>query len=272
MNNIPKLSFVTACKGRLEHLKQTLPKRIHPDCENIVVDWSCPDNCGDWVEENYPDVKVIRVPKQATFNHSKSRNVGFSHATGEFICQADADLIVNPSFFELLPTFKNDAYYARIPLQLFTDSFFATKKPWPQGEQGKEKRKKLFNEISVPTWEWVDNDGITQRDHGPLTGCVVFPREMVNKVGGFDTSIEQYGCEDLAFRVALVMEGGLTECTWKEGYIDTINHSDADRMKFQTFDNVTQAAEEGWKQISLKRGTGWGRRVIAIINRRNKIK
>lgn len=272
MNKIPKLSFVTACMGRLKHLKQTLPRRIHPKCENIVVDWSCPDNCGDWVEKNFPDVKVIRVTGHSTFNHSQSRNIGFEYATGEFICQADADLIINPSFFNLLSTFKNDAYYTRMPLQLFMDRNFATRRPWLDGKEGVKKREETFNELITPLWEWVDDNGILQCDYGPLTGCIVFPRKILNNVGGFDTSIEHYGCEDLAFRVTLIMDGGLTERTWGSGYINTINHSDADRMKFQKLNNIREAANTGWMQISSKRGPEWPDRVIRIIKRRNKKK
>ncbi len=39
----PKFSIITTCKGRLEHLKQTLPAMLaQKDSEVIVVDYSCP--------------------------------------------------------------------------------------------------------------------------------------------------------------------------------------------------------------------------------------
>jgi hypothetical protein len=38
-----KISVITTCKGRLNHLKQTIVNRIHPNIENIVVDYNCPN-------------------------------------------------------------------------------------------------------------------------------------------------------------------------------------------------------------------------------------
>lgn len=59
--NRSTIAFITTCKDRLQHLKETLPLLVaDKPTEIVVVDYDCPANSGDWVEANYPDVKVVR--------------------------------------------------------------------------------------------------------------------------------------------------------------------------------------------------------------------
>ena len=71
------IAFVTTCKGRLHHIRQTLPRFLaeKPD-EVIVVDYGCPDMAGDWVEENHPAAKVVRVTDDPEFCAARARNMG----------------------------------------------------------------------------------------------------------------------------------------------------------------------------------------------------
>ena len=65
----PVFSIVTTCKGRLEHLKQSLPRMAaQAGAEVIVVDYDCPDGAGAWVAENFPAVRVVRVADAPLFN------------------------------------------------------------------------------------------------------------------------------------------------------------------------------------------------------------
>ena len=50
-------------------LRQTLgPMLDQPGGSCVVVDYSCPDGAGDWVEAHHPSAWVVRVPGQAGFN------------------------------------------------------------------------------------------------------------------------------------------------------------------------------------------------------------
>lgn len=95
----PALSFITTCKGRLQHLMQTLPKMAaQPGTETIVVDYDCPDNSGDWVAANFPAVRVVRVKDQPIFVASRARNLGAAAAAAPWLCFVDADTLLHPDF------------------------------------------------------------------------------------------------------------------------------------------------------------------------------
>ena len=104
-NSKPKkysIKFVTTCKGRLTHIQETLPLLWEQAKQNIVmVDYSCPQNSGEWVEKNYPQVHIVRVDS-AGFNISDARNQGARDLTCDFICFIDADVKVYPGFVEWL--------------------------------------------------------------------------------------------------------------------------------------------------------------------------
>lgn len=98
-----RISFITTCKGRLHHVKETLPRLMeqNPD-EVIFVDFDCPDSSGDWVEMNFPAVKVYRVRNTPRWNSSRARNLGKEQASHTWLCFIDADILVNPGFVEWL--------------------------------------------------------------------------------------------------------------------------------------------------------------------------
>lgn len=51
---MPLLTFVTTCRGRLAHLRRSLPTFVaQPDAEVVVVDYDCPERSGEWVEQTF---------------------------------------------------------------------------------------------------------------------------------------------------------------------------------------------------------------------------
>jgi glycosyltransferase involved in cell wall biosynthesis len=100
---MPDLCFITTCMGRLSFLKQTLKLAIaQPDASVVVVDYSCPEGCGDWVERYFPGVTVVRVPGEKHYNQSRARNAGLAAADAPWICFFDCDVRLAPSFAETL--------------------------------------------------------------------------------------------------------------------------------------------------------------------------
>jgi glycosyltransferase involved in cell wall biosynthesis len=95
----PGLSIITCCKGRLEHLKHTLPTLVcQRESEVIVVDYDCPDQTQDWVAAHFSTVRVVKVSQAPIFNLSRARNIGAGIAHAPWLAFCDADNPLGPSF------------------------------------------------------------------------------------------------------------------------------------------------------------------------------
>ncbi|MEO8132958.1 MAG: galactosyltransferase-related protein [Betaproteobacteria bacterium] len=112
------LTFVTTCKGRLRHLRTTLPLlAAQPDAACVVVDYDCPERSGDWVAANFPRVEVVRWSGTPGFNPAHARNLGVAAAKTSAICLIDADVLPAPGFSAtVLAAFDPRRYYLPEPL------------------------------------------------------------------------------------------------------------------------------------------------------------
>jgi glycosyltransferase involved in cell wall biosynthesis len=95
----PRFSIITTCKGRLHQLSRSLPSFLkQPDCEVIVVDYSCPDGTGAYVRKNFPAARVVDVPGMQGFSVTHARNLGARQARGKVLIFLDADVIIADDF------------------------------------------------------------------------------------------------------------------------------------------------------------------------------
>jgi hypothetical protein len=93
------ITFVTTCRGRLSHLRETLPLLVaQPGAAVVVVDYGCPERSGDWVEAHFPAVTVVRSPESPRFEIARARNLGAAQVRSPWICLIDADIRVAPDF------------------------------------------------------------------------------------------------------------------------------------------------------------------------------
>jgi glycosyltransferase involved in cell wall biosynthesis len=112
------ISAITTCKGRLAHLKVTLPTLMAlPDCEVVVVDYDCPQGAGDWVQSNFPQAKVVRVADRPHFKAAEARNRGVAAATAPWFFLVDADVAVAPTFIAAVaPLLRRGVFLQPTPL------------------------------------------------------------------------------------------------------------------------------------------------------------
>ena len=112
-----KISFCTTCMNRLIHLKQTLKQNIldnenYPDLEFILLDYNSSDGLQEYVETELDyfikNKKLIyfRTEEPVKYNMSHSRNLAFKLATGEIVCNIDADNFTGIGF----ASFVNDMF------------------------------------------------------------------------------------------------------------------------------------------------------------------
>jgi|6_EtaG_2_1085325.scaffolds.fasta_scaffold00989_22 hypothetical protein len=98
------VAIVVTCKGRLDYLKDTLPKMCSQDTRDtftyrvVLVDYGCPDGTFEYFHRNpLPNLRVIKVEdKTDYFNLSRARNCGVMLADANIINFSDADTLVEP--------------------------------------------------------------------------------------------------------------------------------------------------------------------------------
>ncbi|MEQ8403757.1 MAG: glycosyltransferase [Oceanicaulis sp.] len=99
------VSLVTACRNRNENLKKALHSwLVCPQvAEIIVVDWtSATPVLEDLRASGFEDprIRVIRVEDEPRWILSFAFNIGFQSARRARILKADADIVLDPDFFE----------------------------------------------------------------------------------------------------------------------------------------------------------------------------
>ena len=116
---MPLLSLITTCKGRLHHLRESLPRMLAQEaCECIVVDYDCPDGSGDWVAAHHPNARLVKVVSQPLFRHSHARNLGAAMATAPWLAFVDADTLLSPAYGrEIVARLSAGHFYRPWPMQ-----------------------------------------------------------------------------------------------------------------------------------------------------------
>jgi GT2 family glycosyltransferase len=113
------ISLCTTCMGRLDDLLQTLPTNIadnadYPRVEFVLLDYNSQDGLEKWVKENMSGhvesgkLVYARTTEPKWYHMAHSRNVAFKLATGEIVCNVDADNWTGPGFATALNRLANE--------------------------------------------------------------------------------------------------------------------------------------------------------------------
>jgi hypothetical protein len=112
-----RYSIVVTCKGRLRYLLQSLPRFLaQPETEVVVVDYNCPENTADTVNERHPEAVVVRVPDVTEFHLADARNIGARATTGDVLIFLDADIVIPADFVARIDARIRDDVFFRFPL------------------------------------------------------------------------------------------------------------------------------------------------------------
>jgi N-terminal domain of galactosyltransferase len=218
------------CMGRLSFLRQTVGFVIsHPDANYCLVDYSCPDQCGDWLAQRYADeirrrrMAIERVPNQKLFHKCKAHNAGAYRALSEgaeYLCFLDADTVVGPTFFEWIRS-----HVAR------RSFLIAGKRP----------------------------DG---SDLPSVTGLLVVHRDAFRQVGGFDESFRGWGGEDIEMRLRLFLLAGLDYVNVPLSLITPLPHGDALRTQFYAERDIRASNRDNMRHLARKIAVEWKGRCV----------
>jgi glycosyltransferase involved in cell wall biosynthesis len=125
-----KISFCTTCMNRAHHLKVTLMQNLNntvdwskpQDFEFVVLNYSSQDDLHDWITKApelkpYRDAGVLiyaRYDGAHNFRHSHAKNMAHKIASGDFVCNVDADNLMGQGFGAYLQKSFQENPYALI--------------------------------------------------------------------------------------------------------------------------------------------------------------
>ena len=217
----PRLSFFTVCMGRLHHLKQTLLQNLawnadHPSLEHVLLDYSCPDDLGNWVQTELGDhlasgrVTYYRYDHAQFFSFSHSRNMAARLCRADVICNVDADNFTGPG-------------YARYIDEQMKDKDLLVGCDFADG---------VFTPI-------VD-------DHG-WTGRMAVRRQAFLDAGGYDEDMVAWGYEDMDLYNRL-QHRGLRCASIDRRFLNCLQHDNEERIAFTVVKDIG-------RDIGATRGT-----------------
>jgi hypothetical protein len=205
-----KISFCTTCMGRGHHLKETLLRNIRDnppsdgvEKEFVVLAYGRKDDTVEYMLNNLAMrkriesglVKFAFYPDAEKFHHSHAKNMAHVLATGDILCNLDADNYTGPGFAQFLAS----AFQKQ-----------------PNGIA-----------FTSPKVDWSRQD---ENERGSY-GRIAVSRNDFMRLGGYRESYRGYGAEDKDFiRRALV--SGMPPVTFSDHrFMKVIPHSNIERVQ-----------------------------------------
>ncbi|MEA2082824.1 MAG: glycosyltransferase family 2 protein [Thermodesulfobacteriota bacterium] len=181
----------------LQECLDSLSKQTFKDFETILVDNGSSDGSVEFVEKNFPVVKIIKLNRNEGF--CLGNNIGLQYARGDLIALLNNDTLVDIHWLEELHnamTKHHDIglcascivnYYSRDVLDTAGDGFDLCGVGYKIGE-------------GMPVTKFQDERYV----FGACAGAVLYRRSMIDEIGFFDEMFFAVGEDlDLSFRAKL---------------------------------------------------------------------
>lgn len=224
------ISFCTACRNRLQHLKLTLPRNIEDSMDDpgvifVILDYGSTDGLREWIEQNFCNhlesgkLEYYHFGHATFFHRTHSRNLAFKIARTEIVCNIDADNYIGNGFAR----FVAEQFSSKPNIFLTTIDFYRT-------------QKKYY----VP---------------GDVLGRLCVKKTDFLAVGGFDERMADYGFEDYDLTNRLEMSGVERQFIKDSKYLQFIGHENEirlpDRYKENSKMRIYIKYENPWKSSAL---------------------
>ncbi|PCJ99199.1 MAG: hypothetical protein COA45_05910 [Zetaproteobacteria bacterium] len=228
-----KISFCTTCMGRAHHLKETLPKNIRDnparegmDVEFVVLNYNSQDDLHEWMTTD-PEMKahiesgLVRYGKTTDpefFHMSHAKNMVHRMATGDVLCNLDADNYLGVGFAELLH-------------QSFSENMDIVVNP-------SVRVSRLFG-----------------KDDQGFFGRVAISKDSFMALGGYDEEFSGWGGEDTDFMQRAKGLGVEHHRIDSLKYLDVIKHSNLERVDNMVSVEHIEYDKNSSKAIFLRKTT-----------------
>ncbi|MBO1050300.1 MAG: glycosyltransferase family 2 protein [Dolichospermum sp. DEX182a] len=185
----------------LNSLEKFIPR---DNCEIIVVDNNSQDNSVDIIENQFPHIKLIKLPKNVGFG--AGNNAGAKVAKGEFLFLLNTDTILTnnilPHLIELISANPDVGVIG--PKLFFPDGSFQISFSPEISIKGEFAARKLHKDAEVKNkLDIIEQDFQDIQEVDIVVGAAFFTRtDLFNLLGGFDEKLFMYFEEsDLCQRV-----------------------------------------------------------------------
>ncbi len=190
-----RVSFSTVCMNRLHHLKATLKRnildnKVYENLEFILLDYNSIDGLEVFVKDNFAEeiekkrLVYYKTTTPINFNRSHSRNLAFKLASGDIICNLDADNFTGNGFAKYI----NKAF---------------------------KQNYNIFMSADFPY---------------DAVGRICFSKEALDKTGGYDERMTNYGSEDVDFKNRLERLKLTNVKISSSGFLKVITHPNEERI------------------------------------------
>ena len=222
-----RIAFCTTCKGRAEHVKQTLPKNLadnadYPNAVFVVLDYDSPDDLGDYLRTNHADditsgrlVVYSYRNGGAPFHVAHAKNMAARCALregAELLVTQDADNFTGPEFAQFAADSLKEPSIRR-------------------------------NSFLAPDWATLPRPGQPGRPPRGFAGRLALAAQTFIKAGGYDETYATWRGEDMDLSARLDRMGyQLRPIDTK--YLDAIPHSSG--VRFKDYPHAQQY-EKSWR-------------------------
>jgi len=232
-----KVSYCTTCKGRLHHLRETLPKNMaaekdNPNVEFVLLSYGKDPDMDAWVKENFQKemdtgrLKYVVYPDAEHFKMAHAKNMAHRMATGDILVNVDADnFIAKDTSIWLKETYAKDPHALVTHLSVSLASYLNTK----------------FQHHIVNRFFGGEPSGSNSWGHG---GRLAISAEDYYKVNGYSEEYNAWGSDDWDLAIRACQQT-------KASYIkhpqhlkgDVIDHSHEERFVNMTTEDKAISAE-----------------------------
>jgi hypothetical protein len=207
-----QVGFCTTCKGRAQHVTETLPANLRSNAKArfVLVNYNSPDHLDAFVRQRHmADVEsgrltVYRFTEPGPFRMAHAKNLAHRLAMlegADVLVNLDADNFAGPNFDDYvlgrLEAYEGDAFL------------------WAHMKKG-EMRRGISGRIAVTAHAFLES-------------------------GGYDEVFAAWGPDDKDFNARL-RRLGLRPLEIDEEYLDAINHND--KTRFREYPDVKYATED----------------------------